>query len=214
MKLVSNLRNRDGDSILSGNLFGAPAFSEEFDRDSQTGVSVQGMSESFLKRYFPTRHAELPLAHIADFPALAQVLQVWRAGAESAVPRALDPLDLPPSVFPYIMLLDFTAGRSSLVIRLAGDFVREKHGGPVKGKTPYDFFDAADADQVMAHARQVADSRTPSLATREYVGIDEAMWSYTRLMLPLASDGGAVDQIFKVIEPATLSEVGRDPYVA
>jgi hypothetical protein len=33
-------------------------------------------------------------------------------------------------------------------------------------------------------------------------------------MLPLASTGGEVDQIFKVIEPATLNEMPRDPFIA
>lgn len=197
-----------------GNFSGGGALTPGHNHDLRMGAGVQAGSESFLKRYFPTKHAELPLAQISAYPALQKVLRVWESNAGGSAPATLDPIDLPPPVFPYIMLLDFDEGRTSLTIRLAGDFVREKHGGPVKGKTPYDFFDEPDADQVMAHARQVAESGAPSLATREYIGIDESMWAYTRLMLPLASTGGRIDQIFKVIEPATLNEVGRDPYVA
>jgi hypothetical protein len=160
-----------------------------------------------LKRLVPTKHEELDLSRIEDYPHLAALLRVWQAQSGARPAPDIDPLDLPRPLFPYVMLLDLEREAKRLIIRLAGDFVCEKHGGPVKGLTPYDFFDEADAAAVVACAIEVADAEAPSLARREYVTIDGGLWSYVRLMLPLAGPDGRTDRIFKALEPSSLGSV-------
>lgn len=149
-------------------------------------------------------HTPLDLADIDLFPALAGVYEAWRGASLEELARRLDPLELPPRVFPYVMLLDLSVDPIGLRIRLAGDFVRERYGRKIVGLTPHDFFTPDQADHVIETALEVADRREADLAHRSYVGIQEDLWSYTRLMLPLAGPDGTVDRIFKVIEPKSL----------
>lgn len=104
------------------------------------------------------------------------------------------------------MLLDLEeAGlRARLRIRLAGTEVCAKHGREMKGLTTDDFFHAEDADAVVTAAQAVARSRQPSLARRSYITINDRMWSYVRLILPLSRDGKTVDSFFKAADPASM----------
>ncbi len=149
-------------------------------------------------------HTPLDLANIGRYPALAGVYEAWRGASREDLANRLDPLELPPRVFPYVMLLDLSVDPVGLRIRLAGDFVREKHGRKVVGLTPYDFFAPDQADRVIETALEVAGRREADLAHRSYVGIQDDFWSYTRLMLPLSGPDGRVDRIFKVVEPKSL----------
>lgn len=151
------------------------------------------------------RETELPLAEASA--NLRQVLEIWHRETErrGAPPSGLDVTELPRPLLPYLMLLDLDRARGRLVVRLAGTEVCAKYGGELKGKTTHDFFRPADARIVYESALRVAESGEPSLARREYVNIDDRLWRYTRLILPLSRDGRRVDSFFKTLDPATLN---------
>lgn len=153
-------------------------------------------------------HRDLPLSDLAAYPLLSQATALWQAGIDATgrLPVRLDPLELPRELLPYVMLLDLEeAGlRARLRIRLAGTEVCAKHGREMKGLTTDDFFHPDDADAVVTAAQAVARSRQPSLARRSYITINDRMWSYVRLILPLSRDGETVDSFFKVADPASM----------
>jgi hypothetical protein len=152
-------------------------------------------------------HEELPLDHLPRFPALDALHAYWTRLIDAAggvLPAKVDPLQIDPVLLPYLMLLDIEPdGR--LRVRLAGTMVCNKHGGEMRGKTTDDFFRPADAAAVVAAGHHVAETGRPSLARRSYVGIDNKLWSYVRLMLPISRSGTDVDGLVKTLEPATLN---------
>lgn len=153
-------------------------------------------------------HESLPLSDLPQFPLLDAVVSCWRTArdARGDLPASLDPLALPRSVLPYVMLLDLEPVdlRARLRIRLAGTEVCAKHGREMKGLTTDDFFHPDDADAVVTAALAAASERQPSLARRSYVTINDRAWSYVRLILPLSRDGRLVDGFFKVADPVSL----------
>ncbi len=153
-------------------------------------------------------HRDLPISDLAAYPLLQQATTLWQASIDTSgsLPARLDPLELPRDLLPYVMLLDLEeAGlRARLRIRLAGTEVCAKHGREMKGLTTDDFFHAEDADAVVTAAQAVARSRQPSLARRSYITINDRMWSYVRLILPLSRDGKTVDSFFKAADPASM----------
>jgi len=151
------------------------------------------------------RETELPLTEASA--NLRQVLEIWRRETErrGAPPSGLDVTEVPRPLLPYLMLLNLDRDRERLVVRLAGTEVCAKYGGELKGKTTHDFFHPEDARIVYESALRVAESGEPSLARREYVNIDDRLWRYTRLILPLSRDGRQADSFFKTLDPATLN---------
>lgn len=152
-----------------------------------------------------SNHQELDLDRLQDLPTLKAVHDVWAQTMPDRVPARIDPLSIPRQLLPYVMLLDLEEKPVRLRIRLAGTFVCERHGGELRGMTTDHFFQAHDAQAVIDSALEVARSKRPSLAYRESVTLSERFWRYTRLILPLSSDGKRVDGFFKVLDPDSLS---------
>lgn len=149
-------------------------------------------------------HRDIPLTEIARYPDLADALQSWQQSDGTRAPRGVDPMALPKSLLPYVMLLDLEENPSRLRVRLAGTHVCEKYGGELKGLTTDDFFAPADARHVVDAALAVAKFGIPNLAERHYVNLDGGLWSYVRLIAPLSRGGDRIDSFFKVLDPSTL----------
>ncbi|WP_374466697.1 PAS domain-containing protein, partial [Ferrovibrio sp.] len=167
------------------------------------------LSSSTNRAWLKTgEHRDLPISDLVTYPLLRQATSLWQAEFDAAgrLPARLDPLTLPRDLLPYVMLLDLEqAGqRACLRIRLAGTEVCAKHGREMKGLTTDDFFHADDADAVVTAALTVAATGQPSLARRSYITINDRVWSYVRLILPLSRDGETVDSFFKVADPASM----------
>lgn len=163
-------------------------------------------NETAFVPLLPSRHTEMALSAVDEFPLLSQMHTHWQGASESALPNKIEPFDIPPRLMPYIMLLELEDSGPRLRVRLAGTEVCAKHGGELKGKTTDDFFLPDDASTVVEAALQSAKTRQPTLARREYIGLDDRIWGYVRLILPLSSDGVRVDRFFKAVEPSTLRE--------
>jgi hypothetical protein len=159
-------------------------------------------------------HREIPLTEIGRFPDLAAALQSWQQSVGTRAPRQVDPLALPKALLPYVMLLDLEEAPARLRVRLAGTYICDKYGSELRGATTDDFFAPADAQQVVASALTVAKFGIPSLAQRDYVTLDGGLWSYVRLIAPLSRDGCKIDGFFKVLDPATLQNLGGTAQVS
>lgn len=162
---------------------------------------------SIAYRMIPSAHEELPLAELAHYPSLQALYSVWKDKSRGGLPAKLSPLDVPRSVLPYVMLLDLDPSGPRLRVRLAGTEVCLKHGSELKGKTTDDFFEAEDAGAVVEDAVRVAETGQPSLARRSYITLNDRLWSYTRIILPLSSDGERIDSFFKALAPESLSDL-------
>ncbi len=160
-----------------------------------------------MVHFIETEHEELPLEQISAYPYLRIVHDLW-SRSQPALPRTLDPLEVPRAALPYVLLLDLEREPDDLRIRLAGTRVCELHGGELRGQSARDFFDPGDAAQVLQAALACAAAGRPSLARRRYVSLSDRMWGYTRLLLPLSRDGARVDSFFKVAEPTGFESIG------
>jgi hypothetical protein len=155
-------------------------------------------------------HTPVDLAAISNHRLLDRVHASWLDGHRDGRPPArLDPLDLPASVLPYVMLLRLDDDRR-LTVTLAGSFVCALHGSELRGLSTDDFFAPEQAASVVEAAREVAASNRPGLASRSYVALSRRSWSYTRLLLPLAPDAEGRLRFFKVLDPESLQ--GSDQY--
>lgn len=166
------------------------------------------MSIVAIQKWRSSFHEELPLDQISDFPLLEACLRVWQSGAVGdGLPARLDPVELPRQILPMVFLFDLERAPLRLRVRLAGTAICEKHGRELRGGTPEDFFAPDDAQAVTDIALSVATTRRPSLARRGYVCLDDRLWNYTRLLLPLSRAGGVVDSFFKVADPTTMRRI-------
>jgi len=149
---------------------------------------------------FVSVNDDLDLATVRDYPVLAGVLDRWHPGPDGRPPAAIDPLDLPPSALPYLMLVDLV-GTEDAVIRLAGTAACDIYGRELKGTSVHEFFGPGDASDVLSDLNDVARSEAPKLTRRSYVSINGKPWSYVRLLLPLRPEGEGVTRILKALEP-------------
>lgn len=159
---------------------------------------------SHLHQWLPSRHQELPLDRVAEFPHLESVLAEWRRNCIGIFPPPrLSPAQVPKAALPYVMLLDLEDD-ARLRVRLAGTYVCESYGRELKGRTTDDFFHEKDAAKVVDSALEVARTGVPSLARRTYITLNDRYWSYVRLIMPLSRSGDRIDGFFKLLEPGSL----------
>jgi hypothetical protein len=150
-------------------------------------------------------YTEIPLDRIGEFPVLSKCLAAWKAGRSDAkLPAAIDMTLVPPDALPYTMLLDYLPARRDVRVRIAGNYVGERAHFADADRGLRGFFNETDAGIVYSSLVRIAQLRAPGLAHRDYVSIEGRSYSYTRLIVPLAVDGGTVTGFFKTIEPATL----------
>jgi hypothetical protein len=105
------------------------------------------------------------------------------------VPTEIKPL------LPRIFIVELVGSPPRFRFRLAGTLVVERYGSEITGK----FLDELDFDArneaIRADYRRVAETRTPVCSRWRYTKGNGTMLSYERLLLPLSSDGAAIDMI-------------------
>lgn len=144
---------------------------------------------------------ELPLSEIGKYGVLNGLYQAWQKACDTDIPVRLDPLDLPKSALPHVMLVDLTESPRNAVIRLAGTLPCDLYGRELKNTSIFEFFSKEDADKTLDDLFQTAVSGEPMLTDRSYVGINGKNWTYIRLLLPLNRQDGRATRILKAIEP-------------
>lgn len=144
----------------------------------------------------PTLEDRLPGAD----PRIFAFFRAWRAARrEAMVPQRadFDPLGV-PVLLPHVWLYRFDAGLGDFVCRLAGEEVNAAWGRSIRGRALREVVGPADHPVVLRRWRQIvgvplihygaAAERLSALETR----------SAERLLLPLASDGDAVDHVLGI----------------
>ncbi len=151
------------------------------------------------------RYEELKLDDISSFSVLARCYAAWRASSiEGRLPATVDIREIPAETLPYTMLLDYLPKQQDVYVRIAGNYVGERSafGEQIEGLRG--FFNETDAAIVYESLVRIAETKTPSLARRDYVSIEGQRYRYVRLIMPLSADGNSVTGFFKTIEPASL----------
>jgi hypothetical protein len=165
-----------------------------------TAITVEDDTRLSIEGY-----EEIPLSEITRFPALEACYRAWLDAHENGImPAALDIDAVPESVLPYVMLLDYMPEIRDVEVRIAGNYVGERTSAEFGGRRLRNFFDRRDAEIVFASMEHVAETRTPSIAKRTYVSLEQRYFEYVRIILPVSADGETVTGFFKTIEPDTL----------
>jgi hypothetical protein len=137
----------------------------------------------------------------AESPAIAAGVAYWRekAGAAAMPSRAqIDPLEM-RAFLRKILIIDVMEN-GDFVYRLCGTEITEGNLRDLTGRR-------ADAESLGASAPQFLDAYRRTVAARAPVFFIGRMWwqdrgyvSFEQVMLPLSSDGGAVDKLLCVVD--------------
>jgi hypothetical protein len=137
----------------------------------------------------------------AESPAIAAAVAYWqeKAGTAAMPSRAqIDPIEM-RSFLRKILIIDVMAN-GDFVYRLCGTEITEANHQDLTGRR-------ADEASLGASAPQFLDAYRRTIAAREPVFFIGRMWwqdrgyvSFEQVMLPLSSDGQAVDKLLCVVD--------------
>ena len=158
----------------------------------------------------------------ARYPDLEFALDYWRSKRRDrlAPPRSdIDPLEI-PHILPRIMLADVVRDASEQLefrYRLSGTGIGEIHGSELTGRGPLDLRPAPYGALIDANYREAVAHRRPMVHVIT-LRTNQKVRSYTRIILPLSSDGKTIDMLMMVDSDSentlrdcleTLEELGR-----
>jgi len=151
----------------------------------------------------PSTHVAIPLEQIADYPLLAECLEVWREISTERLPETLDPLALPVAVIKGVSLFYREPQTGDWIVSLGGSLLTEGHGREMRGTGLSEGFAPGDLERVRAGIERTMARGEPELMRREFQDPQGNMWSFVRLLLPLSSDGVNRDRYAMIIDPET-----------
>lgn len=148
-------------------------------------------------------------ASLPDYK-LRRLYDYWRSRCSGiAIPsrRDIDPIDI-PDLLPNIFLLDVIGDAEDFVFRLAGTLVEDAFSMPLRGRSIAEIQRAAGTPIPVAQHIEVARGGGPRYREGSVLVAGRDHWRTHRLLLPLSSDGRAVDvliggAIFLLGEQAT-----------
>jgi len=136
--------------------------------------------------------------------SLAEVMAFYRriAGSEAMPRRAdLSPGDLPRAALPFVFLAETPDGTvDSLQYRLVGTGLTEKMGRDTTGMRLCDAYLGPDWAQLRPQYQYVLTAGRPLLARADFIGTDDRVYHYARLLMPLSDDGVAVSYCLGYVE--------------
>lgn len=160
---------------------------------------------------FPGEHTEIPLERIGEYPLLAECLEVWRRQAADRLPATVDPVLFPRAAIRGLNLIEYLPETDDWRIRLVGSLVTDHVGRELRGTGLAQNFSEPDRGSVRSALRTAADRRAPDLVRRTFHDPRGVTWAYTRLYLPLSSDGATVDRFATVIDPGSFGRLTSGP---
>jgi hypothetical protein len=139
----------------------------------------------------------LQLPPVTAHPKMIRLYEYWRkkAPGPGLLPsrRDIDPTDI-PALLDNIWMLDVVGEPRRFRFRLIGDAMQRKGIPGRPGEFVDQFFSPGIADERMAALHAVASARQPSWARgRPQLAHRTQIDELERILLPLASDGRAVD---------------------
>jgi hypothetical protein len=129
---------------------------------------------------------------------LAQLAAYWRHLVPAGLPgrRHVDPVGIGPTLLPHVFLADVLDGGARFRWRLIGTHIVSHAGTDDTGQELEATIAPQMRETIIGQYREVVLGRRPLCHRSEFVGRDRRIYRYERLLLPLASDGKAVDMIF------------------
>jgi hypothetical protein len=130
-------------------------------------------------------------------PLLRRLYDYWdgkRAGRSAPTRADIHPEEL-TFILPFLYLIDVVGTPPRFQFRLAGTGIVTEFGGELTGK----FADEIDLDNqqtaIIAEYERVVRSAKPISSRWNYTKYDGRQLSYEHVILPLSSDGRAVDML-------------------
>lgn len=145
------------------------------------------------------RHVALDAAAASGHPGLAGVLAAWRHAQANG--GRIDPLRLPRSLLPEVMLLDPAPG-GGLAVRLAGTEHCRRFGRELRGLGLDQFLDPYDARRIGRLAALAARRGEPTMSNARWRSQRGEAWRFVGLLAPLVRGGDDIDGFLIVTVPA------------
>jgi len=133
-----------------------------------------------------------------------RVIGYWsdlRRGSSLPARQAFDPAAI-AQLLPQIFMLEL--GRASLPFRLAGEFLIDLHGRPLKGVDFQDLFSPAGRSMAARAIDSVLNEPEPVVLEAEGFSVDGRSVNLEILLAPLAGADGRVERLLGLYQPTTL----------
>lgn len=153
---------------------------------------------------------------VEDDPILASALGFWasnRTAGGLPTRREIDPLRIPPKLFPYLILADVETAEGRVRYRLVGNEMVHRWGANFAGRRSDEIFSGDYRTYLeAAFARAIAGRLPVYTESRFRWDVGGYIWT-RRLMLPIGSEpAGPVSQILVVQTwPAGPGGIRTDP---
>ena len=144
-------------------------------------------------------------------PKLQQALAYWneKRGRRSMPARAdLDPMEMIP-ILPHVILIDVLRDPLDFRYRLIGTLVEDHMSAPYTGRRFSEFEGQREGSRIWTCSERVISEKQPVRSDIPYIGPMREFTTIEDIMMPLSSDGEAVDVIFIVVEYVR-KHVGQD----
>lgn len=151
-------------------------------------------------------HVPMPLDRLAEYPVLAGCLDGWRRLSDHGLPETIDPVEMPVEAIKAISLIDWDETHRTWFVRLSSTLMDQGHGRTMTGKPLSDGFSPEEFPGVCARLDNILASGEPDLARHEFTDSRGRRWAYTRLVLPLSSDGVKRDRYAVIYDPGTFGQ--------
>ena len=163
------------------------------------------------------------LAEIAADPKLGPIFEYWRGKCrDSGLPQPsdIDPAGIPPSILPYLTLLDVIDGGRTFRVRLVGTASAAAVGGDYTGRYLDETMSGDVLEAALDRYRAATVQRRPVLGHADYVMVGGDRVRNLLMTLPLSTDGAIVDRLLGVYSPRSdwlsrraLRNLDTAPYV-
>jgi hypothetical protein len=134
-------------------------------------------------------------------PSLKRLYQDWdrKRGQREFPARAdFDPLDL-KYILGNLSLVDVLQDPLRFRYRIHATNVAERIGDELTGKEVLALPHADHRNLALEHFMQVIEQRVPSVHLRHHEQVDQRVWNYEVLVLPLSSDGKTIDMLMSAL---------------
>lgn len=138
-----------------------------------------------------------PVPETVGDERLRQLLSYWleKKGAAPAAPmRRIDPAEM-RFILGYLMILEVIDGGADFRYRLYGSLIAERFGRDVTGQTVRAFGDSEYIVNFFLATYQTVIERATPLLTTHFPRPGSQTASWTRLILPLSDESGAIARL-------------------
>jgi len=130
-------------------------------------------------------------------PVLGLALAYWerKCGTRIAPSRRdIDPIEIPPSLLPFLQITERTKGSGRIRFRLVGTGIVEAYGADLTGKYVDEIYSGARLRYVETNYQAVCETKRPVAIVNRYRSSRPVALVCYRLVMPLSDDGVTIHQ--------------------